>query len=212
MADGICLVEDCGMLVRLRGLCRRHYRAGLASGAFHRPTEVERFLAKVNTDGPTMPHMDTPCHVWTAGTDHSGYGVIGIQRDGKQKNIKAHRFSWQLSTGSDAGIWYVLHKCDNPPCVNPGHLFLGTHADNQLDKIAKGRQSHINGERSNMSKLTEKQVVEIRSREWTGPEHCRDLGIEYGVHRNSIRKILKGVLTPQESDGSLQHTVQQTLW
>lgn len=78
----------------------------------------------------------------------------------------AHRISWQLHFGPiPLGMW-VLHHCDNPPCVRPDHLFLGTHPENMADRMAKGRNvlSGGKGERQRSARLTERQVAEIR--EW----------------------------------------------
>jgi hypothetical protein len=96
-------------------------------------TLTERFFAKVSkTDF---------CWLWTAATHHQwGYGQI--QADGKNK--AAHRVSWELHFGLIPDGLLVCHKCDNPPCVNPAHLFLGTNADNAADRVAKGRSVYPN--------------------------------------------------------------------
>lgn len=94
-------------------------------------TTEERFWSKVNKDGPTQPHMDTPCWVWTSSANY-GYGIFSAAR------IQgAHRVSWWLAHGENPGSLYVCHKCDNPPCVRPDHLFLGTAADNNRDRMQK---------------------------------------------------------------------------
>lgn len=75
------------------------------------------------------------CWLWVGGCSENGYGAFYWQ--GKQTG--AHRVSYELTHGSIASELLVLHKCDNPPCVNPDHLFLGTHQDNMTDKVLKGR-------------------------------------------------------------------------
>lgn len=94
-----------------------------------------RFWTKVNKNGPTLQPALGPCWLWTAGTTKAGYG----QAASAGLNRYAHRVSWRLTHGPvPDGLW-VLHKCDNPPCLNPAHLFLGTAKDNAMDREAKGR-------------------------------------------------------------------------
>ena len=100
----------------------------------------------------------TRCWEWTGSIDRSfGYGTFRL--DGK--SIKAHRASYQLFR-EDIGDLFVLHKCDNPPCVNPAHLFLGTLDDNNKDRAAKGRSAPVHGEYNGHAKLTNKDVEDLR--------------------------------------------------
>lgn len=97
------------------------------------------FWSNVNKDGPVPEHMPElgPCWVWTAGRFACGYGQFAKGRPSRY----AHRISWALANGPvPDGLW-VLHKCDNRPCVRPDHLFLGTHADNMRDMVEKGRST-----------------------------------------------------------------------
>ena len=75
------------------------------------------------------------CWEWTDGCDGDGYGVVGAGG----KTVRAHRVAWEVAHGPIPDGVHVLHQCDNPPCINPAHLFLGTQADNMADKVAKGR-------------------------------------------------------------------------
>lgn len=77
------------------------------------------------------------CWIWTRGRSSGGYGVVGRAGDDR----KAHRMAWRREYGEIPAGMHVLHRCDNPPCVRPSHLFLGTQADNNKDRDAKGRAS-----------------------------------------------------------------------
>lgn len=108
----------------------------------------ERFWAKViKTDS---------CWLWTAGKN-KGYGAFALTH--KQQK-KAHRFSWEMENGPVPKNLQVCHRCDNPLCVRPDHLFLGSHDENHRDKVEKGRSPK--GSRSGRTFLTENDVLDIR--------------------------------------------------
>ncbi len=100
----------------------------------------------------------------------------------------AHRVAWELAYGSIPGGLFVLHRCDNPVCVNPAHLFLGTHQDNMRDRQMK--QRHAYGERSPMAKLTLEQIQDIRRRHAAG-ETQTALAREYGVRQGHVSRIIR---------------------
>lgn len=143
-------------------------------GHTNRRPVKDRFLEKINK-------TDT-CWLWLGEPDDRGYGVIS---DLGQR-IKAHRFSWIFHNGPIPAGLCVLHKCDNPPCVNPDHLFLGTKGDNIQDCKAKGRTAR--GESHGSARLTSEQVIAIRNSFPAIPK-CR-LARIYGVTETHIREII----------------------
>lgn len=98
------------------------------------------------------------CWEWTGGKNSDGYGSFNIN----QKIYNAHRVSYTLFVGDIQNSLFVCHSCDNPSCVNPSHLFLGTAQDNMTDKVNKNRQFRPQGEKSGNHKLTEQEIYEIR--------------------------------------------------
>jgi hypothetical protein len=135
---------------------------------------IQRFWAKVDKSAG----LDA-CWLWTASTSGAGYGNIGM--DGAMKS--AHRISWELANGPIPPGMLVRHKCDNPPCVNPRHLLLGTHSDNMQDMLERGRQAKG-------SKVTEEMVREIRSRYSAGGISQKSLAAEYGIGQRHICGII----------------------
>ena len=103
----------------------------------------------------------------------------------------AHRISWEIHNGEIPENLWVLHKCDNPPCVNPEHLFLGTPRDNVIDKVKKGRHRDDNGEKHPMAKLKDKDVRYIRRKLSDGIQG-KDLAKQFNVCRMTISNIKTG--------------------
>lgn len=187
MAHRTCSVDGCGNVAKARGLCGKHHQRMRRAGQLAPlPTAEERFLAFVDTDGPTMPHMDTPCHVWTAFATDQGYGRFN---DSAATGIQlAHRWAWHHFVGPIPDGLYVLHACDNPPCCRPMHLFLGTHLDNMADRQRKDRQAR--GDNVSMV-LNDQSVLDLRTRYSFG-EHPQLLAEEYGVTERHLMRILDG--------------------
>src|SRR4051794_23315069 len=86
------------------------------------------------------------CWLWTAGKDQDGYGKLAIGHGGRQQtHTRAHRFAYETFVGPIPDGYVVCHRCDNPPCCNPAHLFVGTPDENNDDKLAKGRGAKVWG-------------------------------------------------------------------
>lgn len=139
----------------------------------------ERFESKV------MPIPECGCWIWMGTWKKNGYGGFAIDRN---HTIGSHRVSWEIYHGPIPEGLCVLHKCDTKPCVNPVHLFLGTHGDNMEDRDKKGRHIPHPGETHHAAKLTEIQIQEIR----TSHESSRVLSKQYGVRSGHIRLIREG--------------------
>lgn len=144
------------------------------------PTFVRRFLKYVNkTDG---------CWLWTAHSSKDGYGRIWKGADGDAM-ILAHVASWIIHHGPIPNGICVLHNCptgDNPACVNPSHLWLGTRGDNNLDRERKGRGNHVSGTRIGTHKLNESQVLEIRRIYAEGGKSQLNIGRMFGVSERAV--------------------------
>lgn len=121
----------------------------------------------MHKDGPVPRYQPElgPCWLWTGATDEYGYGRFRPDPKKKSKWKKAHRYSYELKYGAVTAGKLVCHHCDNPPCINPDHLFTGTHKDNHDDAISKGRAHLVkapHGEAYPSAELTEMQIREIR--------------------------------------------------
>jgi hypothetical protein len=143
---------------------------------------AERFWEKVaKSDG---------CWLWTAFRTEKGYGKLA----GSRSPVRAHRVSYELAFGHIPEGLCVLHRCDNPPCVRPDHLFLGTEADNSADMKAKrrGRGPAMQGTAHPRAKLTDEQVVAIRAAYQPRIVSAAVLAAKFGVSRATIDGIVSG--------------------
>lgn len=138
-----------------------------------------RFWSKVaQTDG---------CWLWQAYRDQHGYGRFKISR--LRGATYAHRVAYRLTYGDIPAGMYVCHHCDNPPCVNPAHLFLGTAAENMADRERKGRGA---GGGQSRRRLTPAQADEIRLRYAAGGITMQVLGQAYGIGASAVNAIVHG--------------------
>jgi DNA-binding XRE family transcriptional regulator len=129
------------------------------------------------------------CWEWTGAKTWRGYGAFVIEK-GKQE--PASRVSFVLENNIDISKLHICHKCDNPSCVNPAHLFAGTNADNMRDKVKKKRHSF--GEKNGDARLTEAQVLEIRHLYSSGNFSQRELAKQFGVSQRAILCIVNRIL------------------
>lgn len=145
-----------------------------------------RLTGALRVAGQYRVNPENGCWEWSRCRNKMGYGRLGIS----QRTMLAHRYVWTWLFGPIPDGLNVLHKCDNPPCIRPDHLFLGTHADNVADMCSKGRQVAVKGEAVGTARLMQAQVNEIRQQ----VNHLSDceLARRYRVHSNTIRYIRIG--------------------
>jgi HNH endonuclease len=142
---------------------------------------IRRFWDKVNKAG------NEDCWLWTASVAGKGYGQLKLP--GQRRQTYAHRLSYEIHCGEIAEGQAVLHECDNPRCVNPKHLFLGTSGDNAQDMMRKGR--HLYGERNTEHRLTEADVNRILDMLDQGVVQ-RHIANEFGVGQMTVSRIGRG--------------------
>ena len=183
----LCGIKGCDLPVLALGLCNKHwqrnrkYGSPMAtkshSGAMKGLSAKERFDLQIKlTDG---------CWLWAAATDKDGYGRFRGVYDGIAHTI-AHRYSWELHNKQHIpkGM-FVCHKCDNPRCVNPDHLFLGTPKENTQDMIAKDRRRNPKGEQVKKAILKESDVLLILA----DARPYAQIAADYGVAATTIGSI-----------------------
>jgi len=155
---------------------------------------MDKFFSKTKIS-TTKSYNGTPCIEWQQTRHRRGYGVCWFE--GNMRN--AQRVAWKLTKGSIPANKIICHHCDNPPCVNPLHLFIGTNKENVADMVAKRRQGltgryssekRARGKAIGVSKLTEEQVKEIRRLYATGKFSQRDIGNKFGVTNQQICYIV----------------------
>jgi len=130
------------------------------------------------------------CWEWNGAVNENGYGIITVTIEGKQKFFYAHRVSWEWNSSQDIPTDLIIrHKCDNPPCVRPSHLLLGTHKDNTDDKMERGRYV------SAVAEIDAATAVEIRCLKASGVAGT-ELALKYNLSSQHINAICRGVYWP----------------
>jgi len=142
--------------------------------------DIERFWNKVSKQSPDE------CWNWNGVTQSMGYGMFWLD----YKMHLAHRVAYRIQF-KKFPIGNLMHTCDNPLCVNPGHLVAGSQSDNIADMFNKGRQVNQHGERGPRAKLTKKDVLKIRELKSQGATNV-ELGKLYNVHPGTISSAYLG--------------------
>lgn len=161
-----------------RGLCRTHYNAHRKAGTldqFNKVQPAEAFLRRVQkSDG---------CWLWMGSRNAYGYGIFLMPGE---RAVRAHRYAYELWKGKIADGHVVMHICDNPPCVNPDHLDVGTKLDNNRDAAIKGHTK--SGVRHWNVRLTPDQVAAIRD----DPRTHHAVAVQYGIAQSTVSRIKSG--------------------
>lgn len=195
-----CSIHGCNRGSEYRKYCPKHrYRiekhgdpnTSLYDRDLSPKQRILKHIIKTKCPNPSSLKIhntkNSKCWVWSRGTDVGGYGKFKINC----KQHKTHRMSYQIFVGEIPKGKFVLHKCDNPPCCNPKHLFIGSQADNVKDRDNKNRGYDRRGEKHPQSKLTEEDIREIRRLYSTGYYYQKDLGKAFGITQAIVSKIHK---------------------
>jgi|TARA_R110000796_G_scaffold63960_1_gene148081 hypothetical protein len=165
------------ILAKLCSIC--YNGCAITKGVYMRQ-EFDRFIEKVEK-------TEDGCWTWTAGTYRRGYGHFRRLLDGKWKMYKAHRYAYEVYVGEIPKGMLVCHTCDNPACVNPKHLFLGTPKDNAADMISKNRR--VQGWNPLHRALSKEIADNIRSDHKEGMKYS-ELLVKYNTSQSQISRII----------------------
>ena len=154
---------------------------------------ITRFWKKVDKNGPIMAKMTTPCWMWLGAKRYSGgkcagYGKVLV--NGKLKS--SHRVSFELAFGPIPEGMDICHKCNNRPCVNPDHFYLGTNAQNTKDAWTDELISGLKGENNGRAILDWNKVMEIRHRAKAEKITYKQLATQYNIGIWQIARIVQG--------------------
>lgn len=144
--------------------------------------EMDRFWSYSTIDDRTG------CWIWNHSKDGGGYGVFLSSKYGREK---AHRIAYMETYGRIPSGKFVCHICDNPSCIFPEHLFLGTNQDNMNDKVSKNRQSRLFGETNGRTILTKNDVINLRNDYMSGKFSYRQLVSKYNISQTQVARIIK---------------------
>lgn len=188
MDYSICCVKGCDEPSVALGLCNKHWRRNKMYGSpVAQKTHNGMFAGKSPEERFAMQYKvaESGCWNWTSGKDKDGYGMFRAEFDGVVYK-RAHRWSWAFHNKEQIPKYAnVCHSCDNPSCVNPAHLWIGSVKDNQRDKWAKGRGRMLRGDELPQAKLNEDQALSILK----DPRPYAAIAADYGVTASTINDI-----------------------
>lgn len=178
-----CSVKYCDGEAAHKGFCEKHYARHLKGQDLSKKTRFEktheeRFFEKIVVGG------DDECWPWSGAKCAKGYGMFRMET---KRLIRSHRYMYMVKNGGIPNKMLVCHKCDNPSCCNPKHLFVGTDSDNMTDMVKKGR--NLPGKWAN--KLTPQTVIEIRN--LAGVVTQKELAERYNVKQSTINSVIRRI-------------------
>jgi hypothetical protein len=185
-----CSIEGCDREPRARGWCKRHYEIWRRHGnAEH---QIRKFHGRGHNGESTSERLQrksrtvaSGCREWTGWCDGGGYGRVSVGRTMRP----AHVIAWEQSNGRQVPDGLVVrHTCDNPPCIEPTHLILGSQSQNVADMFQRGRCDR-SGERNNSAKLTADAVQAIRAKHAVG-QSVSSLSRDYGVSESQVKNVV----------------------
>lgn len=187
MAKRICTIPDCSKPQNARGWCSKHYQRWRTTGSTS-PKTSEYATGSIEQRLNHYGWDVTPggCWEWRGYRQSRGYGMLRVPDLGKQ--VLVHRLAHELWTGPIPDGLEVLHSCDNPPCMNPAHLSVGTHAKNMGEASERGRMPR--GESAPAAKLSAADVSAIRAEYAAGGIKQADLGIRYRITDSAVSMIV----------------------
>ncbi len=149
---------------------------------------------------PFLRTTESGCQEWPFAVNHAGYGIVSVSSKGKQRTLRVHRIALEVSLGRELGPLHACHRCDNPRCANPLHLFEGTDNENRLDAVGKGRsvfgvagaQTFSRGETHHSAKLNPDKVRDIR-RKVAGGLPFGEVAKEYGLAVTTVKRICRRI-------------------
>ena len=178
MQSTFCSTPSCPAEAKVRGMCLKHY------GAWYRSTPRSRQLIDMSPtarfERKFVRGAPSDCWEWQGARKSSGHGNFALTQN---SFVVASNHSLALFTGGRPDGAFALHHCDNPPCVNPQHLYWGTYQDNANDRVSRNRQPR--GSMHARSQLTESQVLHIRERYAAG-ESVRSIADSLGQSRSAV--------------------------
>lgn len=184
----VCSIEDCATEIGkhgARGMCSKHYKRWKANGDPNVVTVAPKgatALESLTFKGWTV--TTSGCWEWNGKRDLDGYGTVTRSR----RPYRAHRLAYEQWVGSIPDGHVICHRCDNPPCINPDHLFTGTPRDNSHD--ASGKDRLARDEWHGQCKLSSREVIQLREMYSTGRHTQRGLARSYGISQAQVNNIL----------------------